>query len=860
MVRHIRIVSLLLILMLIVNISFINVSASEQNAWDNASPYMINELQEAQSSGLIPGCVSGADFTIPMTRAGFAHLVVLLCETYTGVSTNPEMIVGYPFTDTDDPVIYKAYGFGIVDAANIEGTLFAPDELIDRETMAYMLYSAIRLIAPLADYTISVIPKIPDMEQISEWAVPAVQYMYSRGMLFGGTGSVFTPRPITEEQIASKYGIATIEQCVVVAKRIFKLLPEIQSTRFAFDDKAAEVMSYAKDEPQSGKEIDRDELINLLRPYANKIRWAENIHATSFLGDYRKIGDGEWEPGYDSAFLYSAISISGANQYKYDDEQWLWGDNAGRNRFALNSYDGDSKILSTYEWNNTSGIGVEHSVPFQSFTMFSPSSLRNYMPSRLDWVYKIYNDEIVNGELCKVFSVTWLDNMIQGDESSPPAGGESSGPPTLEVEITDYYYISTVSGLCVVQKNYATTSGTTYQAIQIIFGISPSLTEAGTMEPPSDITFTRTWSLQDPDLTSIIGVNSVEPDVTQEKYETVMIGGSYEVLYRLPLLAGIGAENIESAYFLMKPTDVKVALDLRLAVMDSYWVSYSTDEWWQEYFSVPSTWNDVNEHIGEVIEAKQAMSDDGWYTIEMTSLVKDWLSGERGNFGFALSSDSETEFYAIESEYCPKLVITYRVSYREITARNCGKFGYDAQPPGTGNCFAFALRDRVMIGYYDLIDTLELEKANDEGGLDAALQYVKGRVIAYVEDYKNEFEITGFREIASFDAPIDPETEYRIAFRIGIGEERIIEGMLDFDYHFMMQLSDGSWAEKLPGEYSRLVSGSHAGLDPGTYPWNKGYMWGKGIEYNGFYSSDTVYFAVQKSGDTFTEHKKPGEV
>jgi len=84
--------------------------------------------------------------------------------------------------------------------------------------------------------------------------------------------------------------------------------------------------------------------------------------------------------------------------------------------------------------------------------------------------------------------------------------------------------------------------------------------------------------------------------------------------------------------------------------------------------------------------------------------------------------------------------------------------------------------------------------------------------------------------------------------------------MLDFDYHFMLQLADGSWAEKLPGEFSRLVSGSHAGFDPGKHPWNKGFMWGKGTEYNGFYNSGVIYFAVQKSVDVFTDHKESGEM
>ena len=368
--------------------------------------------------------------------------------------------------------------------------------------------------------------------------------------------------------------------------------------------------------------------------------------------------------------------------------------------------------------------------------------------------------------------------------------------------------------------------------------------------------YAKTWTLQEPAVTSVIGISSAEPDARQESYETVTIGGTNEVFYRLPLITGIGADNIESAFFMMKPINNYAVPDLRLAVVESAWVSYSLDEWWQEYFSIPSTWNDVNQYIGEYLESKQTITNDGWHSIDVTGLVKAWLNGTRDNFGFALSSDGKAEFYSIESEFCPKLVIRFR----ETDIQKHGKFGFEVQPPGQGNCMSYALRDRVMIGYYDLIDETALEKAYDEAGLEAALQYVKEQVISYVEKCKDDLKISSFREIDSFNAPINPETEYRIALRIGIGAERIIEGMLDFDYHFMLQLADGSWAEKLPGEFSRLVSGSHAGFDPGKYPWNKGFMWGKSIEHNGFYSSDVIYFAMQKSVDVFTDHKESGEM
>jgi len=465
-----------------------------QDAWSNAHPYMAAELREAQSAGLIPGVLDGADFALPITRAEFAHLIILLCETFTGVSTMPSS--GNPFTDTDDPYAFKAYGFGIMEGADGKGAdgkvaLFSPESTLDRETMAFMFCRALRIVAPLADYGVPKEPEIPDAAAISQWAAPSVSYLYSRGVIIGANNSKFMPRPLTAAQAESNYGIATREQCVVIAKRLYLALPGICGSRFRIEDKAAEVLAYAKDEPQGGEEIARDELADILRPYAAKVRWADNMIATSYLGDYQKVGDGHWRHGYDSAFLYNAFSAKGRSQYKFDEEQTLLGVGAGRSRFALNAFDAELQTMSTYLWDSENEAGEQYGAPSASASFFSHLSLTSYMPGRLNWTYKLYDDDIVGGELCKVFSVTWVEDAIQWDEPPGLAGRglpPSAMPPT-EREVTDYYYISTVSGLCVAQKNYATLRDTTYQSIMIVFNISPSFTDASEIAPPPDIEF-----------------------------------------------------------------------------------------------------------------------------------------------------------------------------------------------------------------------------------------------------------------------------------------------------------------------------------------------------------------------------------
>jgi len=479
--RVIRFIAVMLALGVLTGSLATPVSAAGQDEWGKASPYMIKELQEAQANGLIPEILNGSDFTQPMTRAEFAHLIVLMLETYSGVSTQPETLT-FPFKDTDDPVVFKAFGFGIMDRTNDTDALFSPDETIDRETMAYMTFRAIRLAAPLADYSVSAAPVIPDVGKISSFAEQSVVYLYSRRILVGGTNHAFMPRPITDAQTNSNYGKATREQCVVVANRVFKALPQIQSTRFDIKDMAAEVLSYALEEPKNGAEISRDDLWAMLNPNSWKVRWANNTHALSFTGDFVKTGDGDWEQGYDSYLMYNAFSSDGLDQCKFDEQQVLWGASAGGQRFALTVFDAGAEVLSAYEWNSRSDLGTLVNMPMKSSSLFSPLTLRDYLPSRIDWTYRLYDDAIINGERCMVFSVTTKENLIQG---------EGANLPEHWVDQTEYFYISTVSGLNVLKTNYETSGGKTYLALSIVFTISPSLTDAGGIKPPPNITFVQ---------------------------------------------------------------------------------------------------------------------------------------------------------------------------------------------------------------------------------------------------------------------------------------------------------------------------------------------------------------------------------
>ena len=84
------------------------------------------------------------------------------------------------------------------------------------------------------------------------------------------------------------------------------------------------------------------------------------------------------------------------------------------------------------------------------------------------------------------------------------------------------------------------------------------------------------------------------------------------------------------------------------------------------------------------------------------------------------------------------------------------------------------------------------------------------------------------RLINSATAPIN-SNEYRIALRVGYQQ-----GM--YDYHFMLQCSDGGWCHK-PGQTPSQYLGM---INPSTYSWDLG------TYIKNFYNSDTIYIAVVK--------------
>ncbi len=220
--------ALLTMAILICAVSCVATAETASPAWSKASQWAAAELEKADDAGLIPGILRGSDMTKPITREEFAELAVELYENSTGKAAIPAS--PNPFSDTDNPGILKAYQLGVTTGISTEnGLVFLPDDLINREQCAAMLYRTLRTIAPEGEYSIAGISDFPDQKHISSWAVEGTKYMSKLGIIKGDNNGNFMPKAVTAAQKASGYGTATREAAILMSVRSYEQIDNIRS-------------------------------------------------------------------------------------------------------------------------------------------------------------------------------------------------------------------------------------------------------------------------------------------------------------------------------------------------------------------------------------------------------------------------------------------------------------------------------------------------------------------------------------------------------------------------------------------------------------------------------------------------------
>lgn len=195
---------------------FSNILSIGTPAYSNASTWAKAELDKADSYGLIPESLKGADMTRPITREEFAELAVKLYEKTTGKAANAAS--PNPFTDTTNLEILKAFKLGITQGTST--TTFSPKELTNREQVATMLSRAIRFMVPNGDFSTEGSQTFSDQKDISSWALEHVQFMSKAGIITGSEGK-FMPKAQTTAEVAEGYGTTTREQALAMSARIY---------------------------------------------------------------------------------------------------------------------------------------------------------------------------------------------------------------------------------------------------------------------------------------------------------------------------------------------------------------------------------------------------------------------------------------------------------------------------------------------------------------------------------------------------------------------------------------------------------------------------------------------------------------
>ncbi|MGN0182073.1 MAG: leucine-rich repeat protein [Candidatus Ornithomonoglobus sp.] len=190
------------------------------------SDWAKTEVVSAYNTGLLPYELETQNLTEHISRGEFAAIAVALYEKLSGQAVYAD-IEETPFVDCTyseyASYIAAAYEIGITDGVDDDNMYFHPDDILNREQLVTMLCRVIKK-CYLTDWTLSNdseykldidgVSKYPDNDLISDYAKTSVYYMSKFGVI--DSDGNFNPT-------AEQNGIATIEQAVLIALRVYNV-------------------------------------------------------------------------------------------------------------------------------------------------------------------------------------------------------------------------------------------------------------------------------------------------------------------------------------------------------------------------------------------------------------------------------------------------------------------------------------------------------------------------------------------------------------------------------------------------------------------------------------------------------------
>lgn len=172
----------------------------------SASSWAIPELEQAEQYDLFTDAVKD-HLTQDITRAEFCGIAVKLYGALTGSTAEPVAV--NPFTDTNDPIILKAYNLGIVNG--VAPDKFSPNNNISRQEICVMIFRALKAANPNLNSDVSGVGSFADESQIASWAINEVRFASKNGIMNGTGGNRMDPLDNTQRQVA-----------VILIKRTFE--------------------------------------------------------------------------------------------------------------------------------------------------------------------------------------------------------------------------------------------------------------------------------------------------------------------------------------------------------------------------------------------------------------------------------------------------------------------------------------------------------------------------------------------------------------------------------------------------------------------------------------------------------------
>ncbi|MBE5039146.1 S-layer homology domain-containing protein [Ructibacterium gallinarum] len=175
------------------------------------SDWAVESVNQAEALG-ITEADKNYDFTAPITREDFCELIFNTIIAAQGHFTVTEIPV--PFVDTDNYKVKTLYQLGVINGKS--ETAFAPGDLLTREEAAVMIIRMINTVMPMAatemyfDYD--------DMDQVSDWALEAVQVISNLGFMQGVGENRFAP----QETYTAEQSIVTLVRIYDATRKIYE--------------------------------------------------------------------------------------------------------------------------------------------------------------------------------------------------------------------------------------------------------------------------------------------------------------------------------------------------------------------------------------------------------------------------------------------------------------------------------------------------------------------------------------------------------------------------------------------------------------------------------------------------------------